>query len=428
MSSPYRPSINEELARFAYSSLWMFILPVALCIWLIKSLVKPTNFDYRKKERFGFLPQLTHTGGIYLHCVSVGEVVAASKIVKSIWSTMPDKPITISTTTPTGADRVAQIFGDKVQHVYLPFDLPFLMQNLLNKVQPEQVLITEVELWPNLTHACWKRAIPVTVVNARMTDKSRRNYAKISALFTPMLHKISCVCAQGRRDFDNYLALGLPKDKLTLTNNIKFDLHAPLSTSDIEKVKARFNSDNRLIIIGGSTHAPEEQYLLDTLLALKKEHAIRLILVPRHPQRFDKVWALCQRSGLTCCRSSEANIHQSDIVLVDEMGVLAQLYGIADIAFIGGSIANRGGHNALEASIYGVPAIMGPHTYNNPEICQTLEDNGGLIICKDLPSLIAQCDNWLHDTRARQTAGQASARVIQENTGAIQRTLTAIGF
>lgn len=410
-----------------YSCLLVLLMPFSILILCVRLLTRTEGYDFRRLQRYGLIKTPVKTGGVLIHCVSVGEVVAASKLISHMLNKHPDLVVTITTTTPTGAERVKQIFGPKVNHIYLPFDLCLAMSAMLDKIQPEKVLITEVELWPNLIHAAWKKGIPVYVINARMTDKSSRNYQKISALFAPMLEKVYHVCAQGQRDFDNYLELGLDRSKLTLTNNIKFDLEATVTTDQSEQISKKYNPMDKTLILGGSTHDPEEKLLIEAFKSTRNAHNnTLLVIVPRHPQRFDKTWQVCKQSGLTAARSSEYSDQNIDILLVDEMGVLADLYSIADMAFIGGSLADKGGHNALEAAIYSVPAIMGPHTYNNPEICKVLEQAEGLKIV-DGPDTLSEClELWLSDEKLRKQNGANSLKMLKQNQGAIEKTLKVI--
>lgn len=423
----YRPRLIEDTCRWLYSLLISLLIPFAFINLIVRGLVRQAAYNKRRFERFGFLPPIARQGGMLLHCVSVGEVVAASALVKRILAEQPDMPITITTTTPTGSARVQAIFADQVQHFYLPYDLHMAMAGMLRRVRPKKVLIMEVELWPNLIHACWKRHIPVYIVNARMTDKSARNYGKFSLLFSPMLHKISKVCAQGKRDYANYLSLGLAKDKLLLSNNIKFD-QATMQQQTPPAIQA-LAMQQRVLWVAGSTHEPEEQIMLQAHQQLLVEYPeLLLVLVPRHPERFTQVVRLCEGSGLRVQKFSQADELHSDtqVLVVDQMGVLSHLYQYARFAFVGGSIARRGGHNALEVASQGVPVIMGEHTYNNPVICQTLLDVGALVSCQTATQVVQQARQWLCEPKDAQDAGQAGLAILQHNQGALDLTMDAI--
>ncbi len=426
-SDTYRPTLGQNAFRWFYSLVLALIVPFAFINLMIRGRKRNKDYNHRRFERFGFVRRPAKTGGYLFHCVSVGEVVAASVLIKRIMREEPDVSVTVTTTTPTGSTRVRDIFGDAVHHFYLPYDLHMAMSGMLRRVKPKMVLITEVELWPNFIHCCWRRNIPVIVVNARMTDRSARRYKKLSILFAPMLHKISHICAQGQRDFDNYLFLGLDKPKLTLTNNIKFDqaVSAGSVLSDFHGV----SRDSRTVLIGGSTHDTEELALIRTYQQLKSEYPpLLLILVPRHPERFNTVKKLLTEEKMQAVFSSEGGLvtPETDVLLVDEMGILNAAYQVASIAFVGGSLADRGGHNALEPAAVKLPVIMGPNTYNNPVICQYLQDNGALFIVNDATALATCCQSLLADPTKAKQSGEAGYAVLRANQGAVEKTIEVI--
>ena len=427
MPKPLKKPFTDGLIRWLYSALLVVIIPFSFVNLLVRWMTGKTGYNAKKLERYGFIKKPQRGGGILIHCVSVGEVVAASRLIGHMLAVKPDLVVTFTTTTPTGAERVRQIYGNRVNHFYLPYDLQIAMHNLLVKVQPEKVLITEVELWPNFIHAAYRKSIPVYVINARMTDKSRDNYHKLSPLFSPMLEKVYRVCAQGQRDYDNYLKLGIDKRKLFQSNNIKFDLEVSVSDEQREALKQKNNPQNKTLLLAGSTHDPEEKQILSSFTQLVNAHGnTLLIIVPRHPQRFEKVWQQCQESGLRAYRSSVYQGQDADVILVDEMGLLANLYSIADLAFVGGSIADKGGHNALEATVYSVPVLMGPHTYNNPEICKVLAEAGALQLVQNEHELTDKLSELLSDKDIRKQKGQAGFDVMDSNKGAIDKTISVI--
>jgi len=430
MISPYKPTLLQEICRWCYSCVLLMLIPIIGIFSLLKVIRGKANLGSRSLERLGVLPKIPNKGGLLVHCVSVGEVVTAAKLLKAIQQQQPELAITITTTTTTGSEQVKLIFADQVQHFYLPYDLPISMQHMLNKVRPSQVLVTEVELWPNMIHACWQRQIPVTIINARMTDKSVNSYQKISALFQPMLHKLHYVCAQGKRDYDNYAKLGLAVDKLNLSNNIKFDLElTEHDRQQTQQLKQTLNLPECPIFIAGSTHDPEEKLLLDAFKQLRKEfNDLLLILVPRHPQRFDKVYDLCLEYKLSSIRMSQQQSCQPDtqIILADTLGQLNHLYGLSDFAYVGGSIANRGGHNPLEAAIHGLPVLMGPHTYNNPQICQLLAQADVLYQVENATEISQTVGQWLHSPQTLETLADNAKAVVQHNAGAVANTLKVL--
>ncbi|RDV26746.1 3-deoxy-D-manno-octulosonic acid transferase [Alteromonas aestuariivivens] len=426
---PYSPSLTHTVTRWLYTCLLLLVVPLVAVSQLVSRsfYVKATNRN--RLERFGLVPTAPQPNGYLFHCVSVGEVVAASCVIKRLRQEQPDIPITVTTTTATGSARVTDLFANQVHHCYLPYDLPMCMAGLLSRIRPRKVLITEVELWPNLIHACWKRNIPAVVINARMTERSAGRYHKLSALFVPMLKKLSHVCAQGQRDYDGYLYLGLEKSKLTLTNNIKFDQAAGISVNGQATGFLNLSRGQRPVLIGGSTHDPEEAALLDAAAKLRVHYPnLLLVLVPRHPQRFDTVAGLLVNQAVVFVRTSEVDhIHEDcQVVLVDEMGKLNQVYSVANMAFVGGSLADRGGHNALEPAAQALPILMGPHTYNNPIICEYLQEQGALTLVNSSDDIARICLQWLAQPEEAKRAGVAGLSVLQNNSGAVEKTLDVI--
>ena len=420
----FTPTWSQSLMRGLYSLLMLLVIPFMLLKLFRRNTDNTQSVWAQLVQRFGAVPA-TRTGGYVFHCVSVGEVVAASCVIKALQETSPDTPIMVTTTTSTGAERVRAIFGETVQHSYLPVDLPFTMRRMLARVKPQAVIITEVELWPNLLHLCHRQHIPVVLINARMTNRSARRYQKVPALFAPMMQQLTQVCAQGQRDYDNYLQLGMPAERLLLTHNIKFDQAVSSSTS--EPLLTLISP--RTVLVAGSTHDPEEQALLDAVA----EHRSRcpdllLVLVPRHPDRFDTVATLLSEQNVSFVRSSVTRQIENacEVVLVDEMGLLTAAYQQAHITFVGGSLANRGGHNALEPAAAAKPVIMGPHTYNNPVICAYLQEQGALRVVSDKTELVSVLATWLNCPAEAEAAGQAGYQVLQENQGALAKTLGCI--
>lgn len=431
--SSYKPSLLEEACRWLYSVLLLLLVP--LVYWQLSSKSKTEPLAYRNNllERLGFVPATAKKGGYLFHCVSVGEVVAASCLIKRIMALEPNVPITVTNTTATGSARVKSIFGDQVHHFYLPFDLPLSMRRLLKRVQPKAVLITEVELWPNLLHVCWKLNVPTFVINARMTERSATRYKKIGKLFNPMLSKVSHICAQGQRDYDNYALLGVEKDKLTLTNNIKFD--QAVSVQEGTQSFLGLATSERPILVAGSTHDGEEQAVIETLTSLlsalpSTDASPLAILVPRHPQRFDIVESMLASTNLRFVKSTSVNTvsNDVDVVLLNEMGKLNLAYGVASFAFVGGSIADKGGHNALEPAAFSLPIMMGPYMYNNPVICEYLQECGALTVVNNAADMTACINNWMSHPNKALEAGRAGKLVLEQNSGALESTLACINL
>lgn len=430
MNTLYTHRWYHFIWRWCYNLVLISLLPLGVLTLLLKS-DKTKGQGNRNRERFGFIGNL-ESQGILVHCVSVGEVNAAKSIVLRLQQRYPDLPITISTTSSTGAKQAREVFADSVQYVYLPIDIPICMWMFFQKLKPKLVLVTEVEIWPNMLHQCFKRAIPAVLINARMTNESLKNYQRLAYLFRPSLRKFSRICTQGQQDFDNFLKLGVYKPNLTLSNNMKFDLELD-STDDVKAttIKKQLSLTTQAVFVAGSTHDLEETVCLDAFKKLRIKHPkLLLIIVPRHPHRFEKVTQLCQATGYTVVKLSDLSetplSSTPDILLVDAMGMLKACYQLASCAFVGGSFAAKGGHNALEPALYGVPTMMGPSIFNNPVICDALVFAGGLKILSTPEQLAEIAMEWLDDVDAAMRAGEANKRVIAQNRGAIDQTLKAI--
>ena len=431
MTTNFHPSTKQKIVLLVYSSLWLLIVPFAFCHFVYQFVKRKPGYTKARLSRYGFtLSKNNNKSGLLIHCASVGEVVAIQNLVEQLLNTNPNQRITITTNTTTGADRVKLLFAERVEHAYLPYDFPLFLKLFLNRERPTKVLINEMELWPNLCHQCWRLNIPIFIINGRMSEKSTKTHQKLPSLFQPIFEKVTAVCAQEQRDYLNYLTLGVNPDKLILTNNIKFDL--TISEHDIalsQSIKANFATQQRLILVAGSTHEPEEQILLEAYLALVKIYpTLLLIIVPRHPQRFTKAHQLLQKQNIETVLMSESMSCQAttQVLLCDQMGKLRSIYALADISFVGGSLADKGGHNALEPAAVGVPILMGVSTYNNPAICQVLADSGALFTVTDAHEIESACKKWLDNPQQKRTAGDAGKQVLTQNSGAIQKVLDVI--
>lgn len=421
-------SRKEQLALLLYNLILALVVPFMFVHWLVKTATGNKDYGRPRLSRFGIIDDKIQSTELLIHCVSVGESNVAISVVKQLLKTAKPPSITITTTTATGAENVKKQLGDKVQHLYLPIDMKSFMRRFLDRIAPDKVWIVEVELWPNMINLCFQRRIPISVVNGRMTDRSVERYLKFKSLFTPMLRKLFLVCVQSQRDYTNYLALGMPVNRCIMTGNIKFDM---MQRQDPDP-NLKLLLHNRACLVAGSTHEPEETLMLEALSKLKPKHKkLLLVLVPRHPERFDKVEQLCQASPYKTYRFSaieHASLPEDcDVLLVDKMGVLNSFYSAAQLAFVGGSFAKRGGHNALEPAVWSVPVIMGPHTYNNPEITIALRNQGSLKIAHDLREFVESANGFLTNEDSRRFAGHAGIQVINNNRGAINQTIALIG-
>lgn len=442
-------------ARWCYTALFFLALPfvVARLWWRGR---KAPAYRRRIGERFGFFASLAardiaaqytvaqHSAaqhaavqyagaqrGFWVHAVSVGEMIAAAPLIRELQSRYPQLPITVTTMTPTGSERVRALFGDSVFHVYAPYDLPLFIALFLRRVRPRCVLIMETELWPNTVRACARRGIPVLLANARLSQKSAAGYARFAALTRPMLRDLAKVVAQNAADGARFVALGLPPERLTVSGSIKFDLTLAAELRQrAAALKTALGGSTRPIWIAASTHAGEDEIALHAHRLLRARHAdALLILVPRHPERFDAVAKLIEQQGFGYRRHSQPGAGLSAdaaVLLGDTMGELLLLYGCADVAFVGGSFVERGGHNMLEPAAWALPVLTGPSDFNFREISALLQAAGALRQCDSAEQLADQVEVLFSIAAERQSRGAAAQQVVEANRGALEKLLVEI--
>lgn len=423
--------------RYLYSCIFSIALPfIFLKLWLRGA--KVPSYRQRWLERLAFFKTPTFPKGntrLWIHTVSVGEFIAAKPLIQHYLNT-PNTSVIITTMTPTGSEQVIKAFGDQVTHIYAPYDLTHIISRFLRKVRPNIYVIMETELWPNTIHCCKKKHIPVIIANARLSEKSARGYARIKKLSYSMLKNITCVAAQNHTDATRFLSLGLPKASVNITGSIKFDLDINQETiNQAHTLKRLMHQDGKhLIWIAASTHHGEDEIILNAFAHVKKiQPHCRLILVPRHPDRFTDVYNLClQQPFITLKRSQQIqkgealNKPNFDILLGDTMGELLTLFGCSDFAFIGGSFVNNGGHNSIEAAAWGLPIISGPSTFNFQEITQLLLQASALTIVNNDQELAHKIEELCHNVERRQQEGHAAKKVAEENKGALHQLISII--
>lgn len=383
--------------------------------------MKKPGYQAQRLSRFGLLNNSITPCDIWCHCASVGEVTVAAKLLEELLKQQGDLRIAVSTTTTTGAQQVRHLLGERVQHLYMPYDFPLFVNRVFRRLQPAQLLIVEVELWPNLIHCAWRQGVKVTLVNARMTLRSLKSYQKLSALIQPLFAKVSQVFPQGQQDRTHFALLGVREDKLYTGQNIKFDIPLVPLTDD-SPLRRRLNIQRRPVLVAGSTHDPEESLCLKALQQLRSHWPdILLIIVPRYPERFDTVELIISDAGEAYIKSSDNTPipNSCHVLLVNQMGVLSQYFALADMAFVGGSVAQRGGHNALEPASLAKPVLMGPSQYNNADICQRLSEVENLKTITNSDELATQCQQWLESPTLRQEQGLAGRKVVETNAGAV---------
>jgi len=432
--------LGHHAMRWMYSAFLLLLLPLMLIVFRKKLYQNDSRLQNRRfSERFGYLPSHFKGNGVHIHCVSVGEINAAKGLIDRLLSEYPALPITLTTSSITGALHAQSLFSNRVQHAYLPIDLPLSMRRFYRKIKPVLTIVTEVEIWPNMVHQCRQNSIPMVLINARMTRRSLQSYQRLSWLFRHTLRQFSCICAQSSESFENFLAYGMYKRQLILTRNMKFDLVADKSDESVGKQLVEyFQLENRRILLAASSHEPEEKMMLDCFSELNGKYSdLILVIVPRHPHRFDKVFQIASATGFATQRLSDnldgAGVFQANkaaqrpqCLVVDTMGWLKACYSICNIAFIGGSFAPKGGHNALEAALYAKPMVMGPSIFNNPVICEHLQQQDALVIVNDATTLHAGIRRWLDNSELATSNGQKGSEVLLDNAGALEHTFCVV--
>lgn len=412
-----------------YSLLLYIIQPLIWLRLLLRSLKAP-NYRKRWLERYGFCKNKVSPNGILIHSVSVGETIAAIPLIKELQQRYPDLPITVTTMTPTGSERVTTLLGNSVSHVYLPYDLPGAIQRFLRTLNPKLAIIMETELWPNFITCLHKNNIPLIIANARLSERSAKGYAKFGKFTQSIMEKITLIAAQNQQDGHRFIQLGLPESHLVITGSIKFDISLTESQiAYIEHLKHEWQL-TRPVWIAASTHNGEDEIILHAYQRILMTHPdLLLILVPRHPERFNKVEKLVSSMGLRYQLRSQNQIPslQTQVIIGDTMGELLQLYALANIAFVGGSLIEHGGHNPLEPALHQIPILVGRHTFNFRAISQQLADAGGLCIISDQPKELAeQVISLLNNPDHAHSMGKHAYQVLKQNQGALNRLLELI--
>ncbi|CAM3785666.1 lipid IV(A) 3-deoxy-D-manno-octulosonic acid transferase [Parendozoicomonas haliclonae] len=423
------------MSRFFYTLIFYLALPLVMLRLLYRAWRAP---DYVKRwnERFGFFKLPAFEGKrIWVHTVSVGESIAAAPLVKKMLPTFPEHQFVITTMTPTGSEQVLNIYASeiaagRVVHVYAPYDLPDAIARFLNKVQPELAVFMETELWPNTVAACHNRGIPSLLTNARLSERSAKGYARIGSLSRNMLSQLSFIAAQGSADAERFIELGFPKERLEITGTLKFDISAPTALleqgKELREKWLHGRGEHARILIAASTYKGEDEQILDAYAHLRQSLTdVLLILVPRHKERFQPAYELIKSQDWKVARRSAGEVvnAETDILLGDTMGELMQLYATADVAFVGGSLIERGGHNPLEPAALGIPVIYGPHVFNFAAVNETLRDAGCLFTVHSSTGLTREAERLLTDQEAWQQASDAARAVMDRNRGALDRQL-----
>ena len=411
--------------RFIYTLLLYLSLPIAI-FKLIKKERNSPFWKVKLKNQLGFVVK-TSGNVIWIHCVSVGEFNAARPLIDQLFDNFPDHRLAITTTTIIAAEAVKKHYQDRVIHYFFPFDLPFIVGPFIKKINPVACILLETEIWPNLINNLNKKAIPVMLVNARLSERSLNYYKKYSYnLVQKTINQLTLIGSQNEHSSERFLSLGASLDKVVTVGNLKFDSKEkdnPNTTQSLQKIVG-----GRRVVVFASTREGEENKIIQSYVSLKDKFDALLIIIPRHPQRFDEVFNLIVDSGLKVKRRSDGlGCDKSiQVLLGDSMGELLSYYSVCDIAFIGGSLIDTGGQNMLEAAAASKPILFGPSVFNFEKIAQLFLEKDAAIQVGDADDLMKTISALLLDDTKRQKLGENAKNSFEKNRGAIDRLMKLI--
>ena len=412
-----------SLRRTAYSILLHLLIPFALMRLVWRARRQPAYLRHIP-ERFGFYSSRPAAPLIWLHAVSVGETRAAEPLLKALRERWPEHRVLLTHMTPTGRATGEQVFGDAVSRCYLPYDLPWATARFLSHFRPQLGLLLETELWPNLIHACRIKSIPLYLVNARLSERSARGYARFARLTRATLQELAGVAAQTADDAQRLITLGAPE--VTVCGNLKFDRSPHPQDFELgERLRGRFGA--RPVFVAASTREGEEEKVL-AAVELAAQPQLLTVIVPRHPQRFDAVARLLAGRSLTYQRRSDGQpvAESTAVVLGDSMGELYAYYAACDLAFVGGSLLPLGGQNLLEACAVGKPVVVGPFTFNFEEATRLAMGAGAAVQVRDEQELGSRVVELLANAERRSRMGQAGLALMRQHQGAAQRIVSLL--
>ena len=406
--------------------MWITAYNIIICVLaLIAAPVLAAACLFSEKRRHSLPPRLglqkypARDKPIWVHALSVGEMNAAIPLIRALSAKWPDRSIAVSASTKTGYENACRILKDEADVFYYPFDLPFCVSRALGQVPPGACIIVESDIWPNFISMAKARQIPVMLVNGRLSDSSLKGYRLFSGLMAPVFSSFDRVCVQSQKERDRFIEAGVPSKNLVVTGSLKFDIDG------IETAAAPFSRTGSPLIVAGSTHPGEEEIFADLLKSWKDNHGARLIIAPRNPKRAGEASGIFQRAGFSTQMYSKAD-GAADVIVVDVMGELMQVYSRADICFVGGSLKPHGGHNPLEPAYFARPVIFGPDMSDFSAISDLLLESGGAVQVQDSPSLDKAVDELLADPKKSEAMGMNARKVVDENRGAVAKTISAI--
>ena len=411
--------------QFIYSQLIRLALPFILIrLWWQGRKAPALRQDWQ--HRLGIVPNISGPV-IWVHAVSVGETIAAGPLVRRLLARNLGATILMTAMTDTGLAQARKMFGDRVTYAYAPYDTPGGIRRFLERINPRILVILETEIWPNMIRQCRRKRVPVFLINARLSERSARGYERVRGLAGPIMRSISWVAAQAERDAERFRRIGVAASHVEVTGSVKFDV-------DITD-EARVASDTfrralgqRPTWIAGSTHAGEDEQLLVAHRGILERHPrALLIIVPRHPDRFDAVATMAEGQGFVVARRSRGQSPEgAQVYLADTMGELMMMYGASDMAFVGGSLIERGGHNPLEPAAWGIPVFSGPHVFNFETIFERLLADDGVQLVEGAQDLVRDVSRLFSDPKECKAFGERALAVVNKNRGALDRVVEGI--
>lgn len=429
MQKPFpRKEPGERMLRWLYSLALYLLSPLTL-YHLVSRGFRVREYFRRWDERYAAYGTEPGRPCVWLHAVSVGEVNAAAPLVNALLRQGKGTRWVITTITPTGSQRVRALWGGRVEHVYLPYDLPGSVDRFLQHFRPTVALIMETELWPNMLFGCRDHRIPVYVVNARLSARSLRGYRLLRPLLGRALRTVRCVAAQSAADARRFQVLGTRPGQIRVLGNLKYDVEVP---DGLEALRAGFADalgSRRPVWIAASTHEGEEEAVIALHRRLRERWPDLLLLwAPRHPERFTRVQGLAAAAGWQVGMRSRDGWPGAadDVFVIDTLGELMAFYACADVAFVGGSLQPIGGHNLLEPAAVGTAMVTGPHLHNFAEISRRLDEAGAVRVGQDAAAVGDALEALLADADARQVMVQAGLGLVEQGRGALRRTLELI--
>jgi 3-deoxy-D-manno-octulosonic-acid transferase len=430
--------------RLIYSVLLYLVTPFVL-LRLFWRGFRQRDYWRRIPERFGFVPPISGGVAVWVHAVSVGESLAALPLIRRLLEEHPGS-VLVTTTTPTGSERIRAALGDKVCHTYVPYDLPDVVARFIRRVQPRRVVVMETELWPNLFRALKRRRVPIVIANARLSPRSFAGYGRVPGFARATLADCAAIAAQSEMDAERFRGIGADPARVHVLGNLKFDLEMPEALLKAGQALRQRWGASRPVWIAASTHEGEEDAALRShKILLKRFPDAVLILVPRHPQRFDAVARLVEKSGCVFRRRSQLELPPAflpgqkatevkpdpelanlQVLLGDSMGELPFYLGASDIAFVGGSLVEVGGHNVLEPASIGLPVLFGPYMFNFEQARALLLERKAARQLDSMLALEPALAALFQDAPARRAMGQAGREVLNANRGALHRLVGLI--